>query len=182
MCSRRDGRKLDAAVVVGRAGRPTAVAAPSFIVWSKANGREAVEDVSRAEALVRLLAPWLVHVIEACSVLTILYGVVRAVGEALLSGVRRPARVSLTRIRLDLGCALSLALEFLLAADILQTMVSPTLEQVGILGAIAVIRTGLNYFLGKEIKEEQEELREAAATGRDGSVPLAPTPSATRQG
>ena len=139
-----------------------------------------MEDVTRAEALVRLVAPWLVHVIEACSVLTILYGVVRAFGEALLGIVHAPGGVPFARVRLQLGRALSLALEFLLAADILQTMISPTLEQVGILGAIAVIRTGLNYFLAKENREEQEELRDETATRRDRSVPLATAPSATR--
>lgn len=139
-----------------------------------------MEDVTRAEAFVRLLAPWLVHIVEACSALTILYGVVRAFVEALLSILHAPGRVSLTRIRLDLGRALSLALEFLLAADILETLISPTLEQVGILGAIAIIRTGLNYFLGKEIQEEQEQLREEAAAAGEPARPLAAAPSASR--
>jgi uncharacterized membrane protein len=140
-----------------------------------------MEEVTRAEALVRLLAPWLVHVVEACSVLTILYGVARAFVHEVLGILHAPGRVPFARVRLELGRALSLALEFLLAADILETMISPTLEQVTILGAIAVIRTGLNYFLGKETKEEQEELRAEAATERDGSVPLAAAPSAARQ-
>ena len=139
-----------------------------------------MEDLSRAETLVRVLAPWLVHVIEACSVLTILYGVVRAFVAELLAIVHGPGRVSFTRLRLDLGRALSLALEFLLAADILETMISPTLEQVGILGAIAVIRTGLNYFLGKEIREEQDELREEPARGRAGDGPVVGAPAVTR--
>jgi uncharacterized membrane protein len=30
-----------------------------------------------------------------------------------------------------------------------------TWERIGKLGAIAVIRTALNYFLGKELKDEQ---------------------------
>jgi uncharacterized membrane protein len=46
---------------------------------------------------------------------------------------------------------LALALEFQLGADILATAVSPDWEQIGKLGAIAVIRTGLNYFLTREM-------------------------------
>jgi uncharacterized membrane protein len=88
--------------------------------------------------------------------------------------------VSFSRLRLNLARALSLALEFLLAADILETIISPTLEQVGILGAIAIIRTGLNYFLGKEMREEQAELRAEAPAGRDGASPRAAAPSGPR--
>ncbi|HEY7062480.1 MAG TPA: DUF1622 domain-containing protein [Chloroflexota bacterium] len=139
-----------------------------------------MEDITRAEAFVRLVAPWLVHIIEACSVLTILYGVVKAFVEEVLSIVHAPGGVSFSRLRLNLARALSLALEFLLAADILQTIISPTLEQVGILGAIAIIRTGLNYFLGKEMREEQEDLR-AEAADRDRPALVAATPAAARQ-
>src|SRR5262245_56665380 len=181
MSSRRRSYILGAPVAAGRTMRRTTTAAPSSIGGPKASGRSATEAVTRAEALVRVLAPWLVHVIEACSVLTILYGVVRAFVEEVLVIVHTPGRVSFTRLRLDLARALSLALEFLLAADILQTIISPTLEQVGILGAIAVIRTGLNYFLGKEMREEQEDLRAEAARGSDGAAPLATAPSAARQ-
>ena len=58
--------------------------------------------------------------------------------------------------RLLLARFLSLGLEFQLAADILGTAIAPSWTQIGKLGAIAVIRTGLNYFLAREMKEEQE--------------------------
>jgi uncharacterized membrane protein len=119
-----------------------------------------MEEVTRAEAFVHALSPWLVHIIEACSVLVIFYGVVRAFASWVWGLVRGAEKVPPARVRLDLGLSLALALEFLLAADILETIVSPTLQQVGILGGIAIIRTGLNYFLSKEIKEENEELRD----------------------
>ena len=53
-----------------------------------------------------------------------------------------------------------LALEFMLAADIITTVVSPTWQDVGELAAIAVIRTFLNYFLERDL--EQSESAEAA--------------------
>ena len=46
-------------------------------------------------------------------------------------------------------------LEFQLGADILSTAVAPSWEQIGKLGAIAVIRTGLNFFLSMEMQSER---------------------------
>ena len=60
-------------------------------------------------------------------------------------------------IRQNLGRSLALALEFLLGADILQTAVAPTWDDIGKLAAIAVLRTGLNYFLAVELKETKPE-------------------------
>lgn len=57
------------------------------------------------------------------------------------------------RLRLQFGGWLVLALEFQLASDIIQTTVAPTYEHLIQLGAIAVIRTFLNYFLSKELHE-----------------------------
>lgn len=45
------------------------------------------------------------------------------------------------------------ALTFLLAADIIGTSIAPTWQEIGQVGAIAVIRTFLNYFLGRDMKE-----------------------------
>jgi uncharacterized membrane protein len=46
-----------------------------------------------------------------------------------------------------------LALEFALAADIVRSAIAPTWNDIGQLAAIAVIRTGLNYFLEKDLAE-----------------------------
>ena len=53
------------------------------------------------------------------------------------------------------GMWLLLGLEFELAADIISSVVSPTWQDVGKLGAIAVIRTFLNYFLEKDLESAQ---------------------------
>ena len=63
-------------------------------------------------------------------------------------------------VRLRLGRWLALALEFLLAADILRTAVAPTWSEIGQLAAIATIRTALNFFLQLEI--DKSEQRKAA--------------------
>ena len=55
------------------------------------------------------------------------------------------------KVRLGIGFNLILGLEFLIAADIIRTIVEPTLEELGILAAIVAIRIALAYFLGREI-------------------------------
>ena len=54
-------------------------------------------------------------------------------------------------IRLRLGRWLALALEFLVAADILRTAVAPSWTDIGQLAAIVVLRTVINYFLQRDI-------------------------------
>ncbi len=61
-------------------------------------------------------------------------------------------------IRLYLGRYLALGLEFQLGADILATAVAPTLDDVILLGAIATIRTALNFFLSQELERERREV------------------------
>ena len=60
---------------------------------------------------------------------------------------------SYERYRRRLGQAILIGLEFLVAADIIQTVtISPTLERVGILAAIVAIRTFLSTTLAVEIE------------------------------
>ena len=87
-------------------------------------------------------------------------------------------------VRLLLGRFLALGLEFQLASDILGTAVSPTYDQIGKLGAIAAIRTALNYFLSQELDRAREVVAEERAFSSDerGARPPAradpPTPRA----
>lgn len=56
-------------------------------------------------------------------------------------------------IRLRLGRVLALGLEFTVASDILRTAVAPTRQDILNLGAIVLLRTLLNYFLEREIRQ-----------------------------
>ena len=47
-------------------------------------------------------------------------------------------------------------LTFQLAADIIESSIAPSWEAIGQLGAIAVIRTFLNYFLERDVAEIRE--------------------------
>ena len=61
--------------------------------------------------------------------------------------------ISKEEIRVQFGSSVAVALELLLGADVLATAVAPSWDDIGKLAAIAVLRTALNYFLGKELKE-----------------------------
>jgi uncharacterized membrane protein len=107
----------------------------------------------------------LVRLVEAAGALIIFSG-------AALGFVRF-VRVALTRspeqftpVRLDVGRFLALGLEFQLASDLLRTAVAPSFEEIGKLAAVAAIRTALNFFLGREIRDERAELaHEPEASG-----------------
>lgn len=58
-------------------------------------------------------------------------------------------------IRIQFGSSLTIALELLLAADILATAIAPTWDDIGKLAAIATLRTALNYFLERELKDSR---------------------------
>ena len=103
---------------------------------------------------------WLRLGIETIGAAIICIGVVAAVYQ-LVRHFREEQKTNFNRIRLTLGKYLALALEFQVGADILSTAIAPSWEQIGKLGAIALIRTVLNYFLTRELIEEQK--REAAA-------------------
>lgn len=92
-------------------------------------------------------------------------GLVIAVTLFLRAIVRRTV-ANFTAIRLVLARYLALALEFQLGADILSTAVDPTMEQIGRLAAIAVIRTALNYFLSREMREEARQQSPERDVGR----------------
>jgi uncharacterized membrane protein len=133
-------------------------------------------DVTHAAAFVRAVAPWLVHITEACAVVTVFYGVVRSFAAFALSVIREPTgTIPRTRTRLTLGRSLALALEFLLAADILNSITEPSLQNLAVLGGVAVIRTGLNYFLSQELEQEE---REEAEKARDRTASAQPATSA----
>lgn len=71
------------------------------------------------------------------------------------------------QVQLDVGRFLALGLAFQLASDLLRTAVAPSFEEIGKLAAVAAIRTALNFFLRREIREERDEIK-AAQLGRAG--------------
>lgn len=107
----------------------------------------------RVEAQVRQYVEWLRLLIEALGALVIAAGTIVVV-VALVRHIASARGASFGPIRLVFARYLTLALELQLAADILSTSVAPTWDRIGKLAAIAIIRTALNFFLSKELKDE----------------------------
>ena len=128
-----------------------------------------VEETSRipspegsgAEGLISTAVLWLVLMAEIIAAVLIAIGILLTLAR-LIRVLRQPKFEGYEKSRLTLARFLALALEFQLAADVLATAVAPSWTQIGKLGAIAVIRTALNYFLAREIKEEENATSEAA--------------------
>jgi uncharacterized membrane protein len=55
------------------------------------------------------------------------------------------------------------ALTFQLAADIIETAISTSWESVGRIAAIAVVRTFLNFFLERDVREARRQRQEEVA-------------------
>src|SRR5499427_8015321 len=59
------------------------------------------------------------------------------------------------RLRHVLGYYLLLGLEFLIAADIIDTLVKPSVQDLIVLGAIVLIRTIISYSLNAELRSDK---------------------------
>ena len=102
---------------------------------------------------------------EAAAVIVVTYGALEAFARLLWIGVTpstsHGARKAVWR---RFGMWLLLGLEFELAADIIGSVVSPTWQDIGELGAVAVIRTFLNYFLERDLESAQSGAEAVSAT------------------
>jgi len=98
--------------------------------------------------------------IELISFAIMIYGAVLALLHFISSEFKRFTKkfkiTILDVIRHDFGYYILFGLEFLIAADIIQTILKPTQEELIELGGIVVIRILLSFFLTKEIKELKE--------------------------
>ena len=97
--------------------------------------------------------------ISILGVLVIIFGVLCAVMRFLRSELAsvRGANVEDERrqLRQVLGYYLLLGLEFLIAADIIDTLMKPTTQDLIVLGSIVLIRTIISYSLNSELAHEQ---------------------------
>ena len=107
------------------------------------------------EDVFKQVASRIATVIEIIGAVLIFYGALEAVF-ALLFKKRDVTTKPFTRRRkifIEFGAWMLLGLEFQLAADIVESAISPSWTAIGQLACIAGIRTVLNYFLEKDIEE-----------------------------
>jgi uncharacterized membrane protein len=119
--------------------------------------------IEQASQVIDLAAEWVRLVLETLGAITIAAGAVAAVN-SLIRSLLAHEHASFTNARFILARYLALALEFQLAADVLETAIAPQWSKIGQLAAIATIRTALNYFLGRELREEREQISQSATS------------------
>lgn len=89
--------------------------------------------------------------VDAAGVAVIVVGIIAATGRALWVAPP-PGLDRYMAYRQNLGRAILLGLELLVAGDIIKTVaVAPTLQNMAVLGAIVIIRTFLSFSLELEI-------------------------------
>jgi len=110
------------------------------------------------------------RVVELTGVAVLLVGALLA-GGAFTKRLRRGGAfpVAYDALRADLGRAILLALELLVIADIIGTLVlEPTLEALGILAVIVAIRTFLSFALELDVSGRWPWQREHGREGSEG--------------
>ena len=97
---------------------------------------------------------WLTRGIEIVGIAVIAVGAVAALFAYVRQlGSRGDKDERMSRLRSDLARSILLGLEFLVAADIVNTVaIDPTLESLAVLAGIVLIRTFLSFSLEVEIE------------------------------
>ncbi len=101
---------------------------------------------------IKLYIEYVAKGLEAVGVVIITFGALIAISRFLISQLKFKNHLY-TRLRRELGKAILLGLEVLVAADIIATVVTePTLKRVFTLGVVVLIRTFLSISLQVEIE------------------------------
>jgi len=117
------------------------------------------------EEWLHLVSKDIVVIIDAMALIIVAIGTAEAFFTGLWAAFPAPASHNRFReILVRYGRWLVAGLTFQLAADIIGTSIAPSWQEVGQLGAIAVIRTFLNFFLERDLAE-----LETRAHNRSGS-------------
>ncbi len=88
--------------------------------------------------------------ISAIGVFVIILGAIRSVHQLIQFIINKD--FSINTIRLQFGHSVILGLEFMVAADIIGSLVKPDYYNLGLLGILVMIRTILSYFLNLELE------------------------------
>ena len=103
----------------------------------------------------------LATIISVISLLIVTYGALIAFIAFTINELKRftgkYTSINIRRLRATFGTYLLLGLEFLIASDILKTVLEPTLNELAILGGIVVLRTVLSVFLRVQLKIESQK-------------------------
>jgi uncharacterized membrane protein len=128
--------------------------------------RDEPELHNALEPWLEVLIGYLAAVAEMAAAGVIGVGVLKSIWYYLRS-LLAPSRAhteQVQAIRLTLGQALTLGLEFTVASDILRTAVAPSRQEILNLATIVLLRTLLNFFLEREIHQVEARSQPSSPT------------------
>jgi uncharacterized membrane protein len=99
---------------------------------------------------------WIAQAVDITGAFIMIWGFLMAVYgfiHALLRKGEAERFRCLQKVRCNLGIKLVFALELMIISDLLQSIVSRSMEDLLMVGALVVIRTVISFFLNKEIEE-----------------------------
>ena len=99
---------------------------------------------------------WIAKIIDIIGIIILVYGFLKLLIKYLfieVNNIKQTAIRKIQSIRCELGVYILLALDFLIASDIIHTITDLSQEQLIELSVMIVIRISIGYFLGKEIDE-----------------------------
>lgn len=100
---------------------------------------------------------YLTYLVQFCTIILELFGVIVLVFTAVKCFIKWIKKDTTLRLALAQGIALSL--EFKMGSEVLRTVVVRDWEELGILGAVIVLRGLLTFLIHWEIKHEEESLK-----------------------
>jgi len=133
------------------------------------------------ESALHASAALLSQFLEGATLVLIALGTLLAIRNLIGGALQRlPAEEIALKAWQGLSRWIMVGLEFLLASDLVSTVVAPSWDELGRLATIAAIRTVLGYFLGRDLAEARRLTQEkasaravVAAAGKEGSRPEA---------
>ena len=120
--------------------------------------------IAQYKDVLHVLADISASTLEFVGILIIIIGSARALVRLIKCLVKKAP----FRVVIDLGKALSLALEFKMGAEIIKTVIIHNLEELAILGVVIVIRALLAFIIHWEIRIEEKErsLQDGSSTDK----------------
>ena len=109
--------------------------------------------------VIKVLDWWLENLVQICTVVLELFGIIVLVSTAVSCFVQW-IRNKRQLIRLNLAQGIALAWEFKMGGEVLRTVVVREWSELGLLGAIIVLRAMLTFLIHWEIKNEKRETQE----------------------
>ena len=103
----------------------------------------------------------LTYIVEICTIIMELFGIVVLVFTAIkcfIQWIKKDA----SHLRLNLAQGIALSLEFKMGSEVLRTVVVRDWEELGILGAVILLRGLLTFLIHWEIKNEKNDIENIA--------------------